>query len=152
MEVQRELGGGFSKDVFKRALSAELAQEGIDAVVDADVPLFYKGDAVGHRLMDLSVEGVVSVELGVQPHFDGPDVDHTLKYLRASGMEAGLLLNFGPCKLDYVRIYVQGCRSEVLIGSSLHHSPERKNPFSKNGHAHKAGPRIWLPTWRRRNQ
>ena len=151
VEVQRELGGGFSKEIFKKALCAELANEGIDAEVDALVPIIYKSEKVGERRLDLSVEGVVCVELEVQPHFKDPDVNHALKHLRATGMDAGLVLNFGPCKLDYVRLYVQGCRSDVLIGSSLHHAPERKNPFSMNGTAHKFSKRAWLPILRRKN-
>ncbi len=152
VEVQRELGGGFSKEIFKRALSAELAREGIEAEVDAVVPLFYKGDAVGERRMDLSVEGVVCVEMAVEQDASHPDTDHALKYLRASGMDAGLLLNFGPCKLDYVRLYVLGCRADVLIGSSLHHSPERKKSHGVNGFAHGPARSGWLPLWRRRRE
>lgn len=152
VEVQRELGGGFSRDIFKCALSAELAREGIEAEVDAVVPLFYKGEAVGERRIDLSVENVVCVELAVESLATQADTDHALKYLRAAGMEAGLLLNFGPCKLDYVRLYVCGCRADVLVGSSLHHTPERKRPFSPNGAGYKIGRRAWLPKWRRRHK
>lgn len=159
IEVQRALGGGFSKDVFKRALATELGREGIDAEVDSVVPLYYKGDEVGERKVDIWVEGLVYVELDTNAQYRVPELESAMQHLRALRLGAGLLLNFGPCKLDYVRMHMQGCRTDILIGDSIQHLPERKHAFTLNGGSKKNGvmrdhkradwKHRWVPLWLR---
>lgn len=94
--VYNELGRGFLESVYRRAMTIELAERGL--VVRAEAPLVvrFRGSVVGAFRADLLVEEAVIVEVKA---CRAPAPEHepqVLNYLRASGLEVGLLLNFGP--------------------------------------------------------
>lgn len=94
--VYNRMNFGFLESVYKRALSIEFKKRGINFEVEVAIPVFYEGEQVGFFRADHVVEGKVAVEsktvLALHPKHDS----QILNQLRASGMEVGLLLNFGP--------------------------------------------------------
>ncbi len=93
--VHRELGGGFLAGVYHRALALELLQRGISFEQDVGLSVFYKGTKVGQYRAPVLVEGRVVVDLRAAPRIESADEKELSNCLRASGCEAGLLLNFG---------------------------------------------------------
>ena len=94
--VYNELGFGFLEAVYVRALAIELFQRRMQVAREVPVTVHYKGVTVGTYRADLLVADTVVVEAKAGEHATEADRIQLLNYLRASGKEVGLLLNFGP--------------------------------------------------------
>ncbi len=104
-EVIRELGAGFLEGVYQNALLIALRQKGIKA--EARVPLLvrFRGEVVGEYFADLLVEGKVIVELKAVKALAPEHQAQLINYLKATGIEVGLLVNFGRPRLEYRRLH-----------------------------------------------
>ena len=104
MEVHRQLGCGFLEAVYQEALALELAARGISSRREVDLPISYKGRKlnVTYRADFVCYDSVV-VELKAVAKLSGTEEAQIINYLKASGCEIGLLLNFGARSLEYKR-------------------------------------------------
>jgi GxxExxY protein len=95
-EVYNELGPGFLESVYAEALALALRQAGL--IVEREMPLavHFRGNLVGQFRADLIVGGAVLVEAKACPGLHARHQAQVLNYLRATVVEVGLLLNFGP--------------------------------------------------------
>ena len=103
-EVANILGVGFLEKVYERALIRELALRGLNAKAQVAFPVRYKGQYVGDYVADLVVEEKVIVELKCVEHFANEHLAQCINYLKASGLEVALLINFQKSKLEFKRI------------------------------------------------
>jgi len=103
-EVSNELGNGFLESVYEKALVVALRQRNIKAVPQAPVSVEFRGEPVGKFFADLLVEGKVIVELKVCKNIAPEHLAQVINYLRATGLETGLLVNFGNRKVEYRRL------------------------------------------------
>ena len=103
-EVSNSLGGGFLERVYQKALLAEFEIRGIAAVTEAGYPVEYKGVRVGEYFADLVVEGVLLVETKCVEGFRDEHVAQCLNYLKASGLELCLLVNFRRARVEIKRV------------------------------------------------
>jgi len=95
-DVYNEMGAGFLEVVYRRALYLALREVGL--TVDREMPLMvrFRGNVVGSFRADLVVNGSVLVEAKAVPRIRAAHQAQVLNYLRATILEVGLLLNFGP--------------------------------------------------------
>ncbi len=104
-EVVNELGAGFVESVYEKALLRALRDKGLKAESQVPVEVFFRGEAVGTFHTDILVEQKVVVELkavaALAPHHQA----QVINYLKATGIEVGLLVNFGRPKLEYKRLH-----------------------------------------------
>jgi len=95
-EVYNKLGYGFLEKVYEHAMVLEREKEGIPVVSQAPIRVSYDGKVIGEYFADLLVDGKVIVEIkasnGLAPEHEA----QLLNYLKATKIEVGLLLNFGP--------------------------------------------------------
>ena len=91
-----QLGYGFVESVYRRALAIELRSLGLTVVEEAGLEVWYRGTKIGRFRADLLVESQVIVEIKTGRAFSDPDRKQLLNYLRASEIQVGLLLLFGP--------------------------------------------------------
>jgi len=104
MEVHRELGGGFLEAVYQQALRAEMLARDIVFEREVDLPVFYKGQRLECTYRaDFVCFGSVIVELKAVCELSGNHEAQVLNYLKATGLETGLLLNFGGRSLQHKR-------------------------------------------------
>ncbi|HEX7939219.1 MAG TPA: GxxExxY protein, partial [Gemmatimonadaceae bacterium] len=94
--VYNALGYGFLEHVYSNALSLELRNRGLKVEREVAVEVQYRGQPVGHYRMDTVVEGRVLVELKATAALSEADRRQLFNYQRASKVELGLLLHFGP--------------------------------------------------------
>lgn len=95
-EVHRDLGYGFLEAIYEHAMILSLVTRGF--AIDRQIPIsvHYRGKVLGHFVADLVVEHVVLVELKSCRAVEPVHVAQIINYLRATQIEVGLLLNFGP--------------------------------------------------------
>jgi GxxExxY protein len=103
-EVSRELGGGYLEKVYERALLRELKLQGLEAQQQVPFPVRYKGEIVGEYYADLVVERSVVLELKAQDKLSGSHDAQLLHYLRASGKQIGMLVNFASARATIKRL------------------------------------------------
>jgi GxxExxY protein len=104
MEVHRVLGAGFAEAVYQEALSIELESRGIPFLAQVQLPISYRERLLKtqYRADFLCFESVL-VEIKALSQMTGADDSQILNYLKASGHEVGLLLNFGAPSLEHRR-------------------------------------------------
>jgi GxxExxY protein len=93
-EVNRVLGPGFLEKVYENALLVELKKRGLEAESQAPIKVVYKEETVGEYFADILVEGTIIVELKTVETLDKVHEAQLLNYLKATGMQVGLLVNF----------------------------------------------------------
>jgi len=103
-EVHRELGWGFLEKVYQNALTVELQNRGLRVMAQIAIPVQYKGEPVGDYFADLLVNDVVLCEIKAVEGLNNAHQAQLLHYLKATAMKVGLLLNFGPRRVDVKRM------------------------------------------------
>ena len=111
-EVYNELGAGFLESVYQKSLALALETAGLAVCCRVDIPVWFRGHQVGHFEGDLLVEKCVLLELKATRALDSSHQAQLLNYLRATGIEVGLLLNFGP-KPEFKRLAFDNSKRRV---------------------------------------
>lgn len=94
--VYNVLGYGFLEKVYENALALELRKAGFVVQQQAPVVVFYDGVVVGEYFADLVVENKIILELKTAETINAAHKVQLLNYLKASQVEVGYVLNFGP--------------------------------------------------------
>jgi GxxExxY protein len=95
-KVYGKLGYGFLEKVYENAMMIEFNKEGITAIYQAPIKVLYEGEVVGEYYADILVENKIIIELKASSILVGENEAQLLNYLKASNIEVGLLINFGP--------------------------------------------------------
>jgi GxxExxY protein len=103
-EVANTLGCGFLEKVYQRALLRELALRGLKVVSEVSYVVRYKGQAVGEYFADLVVEDALVIELKCVEKLANEHTAQCLNYLRASGRNVCILVNFQRPKVEWKRV------------------------------------------------
>ena len=105
MEVYNQLGPGFLEAVYQEALEIEFAERGIPHRPQAELPISYKGRTLKKSyIADFLTFDSVVVEIKAQGSLTSHDEAQVINELKASGLEVGVLLNFGArSKLEWKR-------------------------------------------------
>jgi GxxExxY protein len=95
-EVYNALGYGFLEQVYMAALERELRMRGHTVGREVWVPVRYKGEVISRQRIDMVVDErlVIEAKSSQELHKSAPRQLHN--YLRATRLEVGLLLHFGP--------------------------------------------------------
>ena len=94
--VYNELGFGFLELVYRRAFQMALESKGLTVEAEVPVAVYFRGKNVGDFRADLVVNGCVLLELKTAESIAIAHEAQLLNYLKATTLEVGLLLNFGP--------------------------------------------------------
>ena len=103
-EVYNVLGFGFLESVYVAALDRELRSRGLGLGREVAVRVAYKGRDIAWHRIDILVENRVVVETKAGEQIAPVAQLQLHNYLRATGLEVGLLLHFGP-KPKFWRVY-----------------------------------------------
>ena len=102
--VYNTLGYGFLEKVYENALVHELRKAGLHITQQKPFPVFYDGINVGDYVADLLVGESLIVELKSAKAIDDSHIAQCLNYLKAARLRHGLLLNFGPQRVEIRRL------------------------------------------------
>lgn len=114
MEIHRELGQGFLEAVYQDALECELKARSIPFILEHPIPVLYKGTKLGtpYRVDFLCFDSVL-VELKALKALSPIEDAQVIHYLKATGFQRAILINFGAASLEYKRL-VHHLRESVL--------------------------------------
>ncbi len=116
-DVYNELGFGFLESVYRRAMKLSLEAKGLKVEAEVPVPVFFRGKNVGDFRADLVVNQLILLELKTAETIVIAHEAQLLNYLRATTLEVGLILNFGP-KAQVRRLLFRQC---AQTGSTSSH-------------------------------
>ena len=104
MRVHRELGPGFLEKVYQNAMAIELAETGLEFELEKRIRVLYREQVIGDYVADIVVcdkESEIVVELKAVTALTTAHEVQVVNYLTATGIDIGLLLNFGGESLQF---------------------------------------------------
>ena len=114
MEVHKQLGCGFLEPVYQEALAIELAKRDIPFRREVRLPVYYKGQLLATAYCaDFICFDSVVIELKALAHMSRTEEAQVINYLKATGYEVGLLLNFGGRSLQHRRFVLSQSASSA---------------------------------------
>lgn len=102
-KVYKKLGFGFLESVYENALIIEITKGGLKSESQKAIDVYYNSQIVGHFIADIFVEGKVIVELKSVTTLSKSHEVQLVNYLTATGINIGLLINFGEEKVEVHR-------------------------------------------------
>ena len=120
-EVYNNLPFGYLESLYAAALERELIARGHCVAREYGVRVYYKGEPLGFHRIDILVDDIIVVEVKSTRRLDESASRQLLNYLRATNLEVGLLLHFGP-KPRFYRVI---CENELKQHTNL----IRSNPY-----------------------
>jgi len=102
--VSNRMGCGFLEKVYENALTHELSKTGLRTEQQRRLAVLYDSVLVGEYIADLVVEDLVIVEIKAAKNLDGAHMAQCLNYLKATGLNLCLLINFGNPRVAIQRI------------------------------------------------
>ena len=123
-----ELGPHFLELAYRQALAREFVERGIPFEAEVNVPLIYRGEPLGVPFrVDFVCFGDVMVEVKALPDLGRRERSQLIHYLRSSGYERGLLLNFGTDILQIERAVGPNRLAKLSldsVASQASHTPQ----------------------------
>lgn len=112
IDVHRALGPGYTESIYEKALCMEFDSIGMPYVNQLPIEVVYKDSIVGEGRIDFLIEGKLIVEIKSVGSLAPIHITQLRSYLKATGMELGLLINFNETRLaDGIRRVVFTSRS-----------------------------------------
>ena len=103
--IRRCLGPGYLESVYKNAMIVELKKNGLSYEIEKPISVFYVDVLVGDFNADIVVEGILILELKAVQSLHMAHEIQLVNYLTATGIDDGLLINFGSEELQFKRKY-----------------------------------------------
>ena len=104
MEVHSKLGYGFLEKVYENAMMVLFQREGIEAKQQAPITVYFERETVGEYYADILVEDRIVLELKAVEKIVDAHISQTINYLKATGLQLAILMNFGKESLEYKRL------------------------------------------------
>ncbi|MCX6702334.1 MAG: GxxExxY protein [Candidatus Wolfebacteria bacterium] len=101
--VYNVLGGGIKEKIIEKALLKELLNEQLTVDVQPRIDIIYNSERIGVYIPDLIIDKKIIIELKSKPFVSVADEKQFWGYLKGSEYKLGLLINFGPQRLDIKR-------------------------------------------------
>jgi len=103
-EVSNELGSGFLESVYQKALTIALIQKGLTVEEQVPLKVKFRGQVVGDFYPDILVSSKLILELKSIKSINSEHEAQMINYLKATGLNVGLIINFGRTKLEWKRL------------------------------------------------
>ena len=104
IDVWKHLGYGFLEKVYENSLAIELRSRGFEVEQQKPVEVLYHDHVVGKYIADIFVNGGILLEIKAAESISNAHIAQTLNYLKATNSRLGIILNFGPKKMDHRRL------------------------------------------------
>ena len=105
VNIRRQLGPGYLESVYKNAMIIELRKWGLGYEVERPINVYYDQVLVGEFRADIIVENMLILEMKATHSLHVAHELQLVNYLTATGMDHGLLINFGSDEIQIKRKY-----------------------------------------------
>ena len=122
-EVYNALGYGFLEYLYVMALERELLARGHAVAREVGVLVSYKGEELGYQRIDMIVDSKVIIEVKSTQELHKSAARQLRNYLRATTLEVGILLHFGP-EPKFFRLVSQKTSANIPLNP---HHPRSRN-------------------------
>ena len=114
-KVYNTLGFGFLEKVYENSLCNELQKSNLSVIKQYPINVYYDNQVVGDYFADLLIDKKIIVEIKTAKSLCQENEYQLINYLKATGIEVGLLLNFGE-KAEFRRkIFTNDVYKSVVI-------------------------------------
>ncbi len=103
-EVHNALGPGFPEAIYEEAMNRELTRREINLERQKRVKVFYKDDPIGEFILDNIANGRVILEYKAVAEIAKIHEQQALSYLKATGLELAIVINFGSSRVQSSRV------------------------------------------------
>ncbi len=103
-KVYNDLGYGYQEKYYQRAAALEFDKEKIRYIREKEVKLKYNDKNIGKYFLDFIVNDRIVLELKIANYFHSRDIKQILGYLKATGLQLGILIIFTSKGIKYKRI------------------------------------------------
>jgi GxxExxY protein len=107
MQVLNELGHGLLEKPYENGLVVEFGIHGISFKQQPRFDVLYKGVSVGEYIPDLITHDRLVVDTKVIERISDHELGQMMNYLKITGLEVGLILNFKRAKLESKRVVLE---------------------------------------------
>jgi GxxExxY protein len=105
MKIHNALGSGYKEAIYQDALEVELGRRCITYEREKKYKVIYEGVTLKHHFIaDFVIHENIIIELKSTKEIINPFIAQTINYLKASGLNLGIIINFGLPSLEYKRI------------------------------------------------
>lgn len=101
--IRRQLGPGYLESVYKNAMVIELKKCGLSYEIERPIDVYYDQQIVGKFKADIIVEDQVILEMKAVNDLHMAHEIQLVNYLTATGIDNGLVINFGSDSLQFKR-------------------------------------------------
>jgi GxxExxY protein len=105
MHIHSFLGPGYAEMVYKNALALDLTEAGFEVELEKRLAVRYRDHVIGEYVADIVVNGVMIIELKAVQKLAPAHEVQLVNYLTTTGIDEGLLLNFGAERLEFKKKY-----------------------------------------------
>ena len=127
--VHNDLGPGFMEKIYEEAMAIERRGMKMEVERQREVFVYYRGLKIGRHVIDMIVERKVILELKAVADLAAVHKAQALSYLKATGLQLALVMNFGSARMQIHRVVHTG--SPETRSRNLRHSPIRVTKESK---------------------
>jgi GxxExxY protein len=103
-EVYNDLGYGYQEKIYQKAIELALVKEGIEFKPQCPYKVKYKDEIVGRYFIDIVIENKIVIEIKRGDHYSRNNFKQVIGYLKATGLELAILVNFTSTGIKYKRI------------------------------------------------
>jgi len=107
MEVLNSVGHGFHEKTYENGLIVEFKIQSIPALQQPEFPIMFKSVELGKYVPDLICFEQVIVDTKTVERISDHEIGQMLNYLKVTGLQVGLLINFKQAKLEWKRVVLQ---------------------------------------------
>jgi len=106
-QVYNQLGFGFLESVYKKAMVIELSKNNLKTEEEKSLKVYCDDEVIGEFIVDLFVEEEIVIELKSVENLIKAHEVQLVNYLNGLKQEIGLLINFGPERVEVKRKFRQ---------------------------------------------
>ena len=118
--IYNKMGFGFPESVYRNCLLLELQKMNLETKARYPVRTYYEGQLVGKFVADLMVENKIIVQIKSVNKIMPVSEEQLISYLAATGVETGLIINFGENKIDIIHKHrEQPSQTSLFVGSFM---------------------------------
>jgi len=104
MQVHSKLGCGFLEKVYENSLMVAFRKANISAVQQSPITVLFEEQEVGTYYADILVEEIIILEIKTVNEISEAHKAQALNYLKATGLNLAIILNFANNRLEHRRI------------------------------------------------